>query len=160
MPWDFQWRQGLIAHELIAVAESAQAAQPDDVVVIEVGRDRRAPAANRGSLPQLLGLVSPTALVVVLEDLRRADRGTVELVEYLADNVSGLPALLILTLRDARLRPPWRRPGACGSRRAITYLALERSTGDQLATPVGACRPLGIQDCVGGLSCCSRSSRS
>jgi hypothetical protein len=43
--------------------------------------------------------VSPTALVIVLEDLRWADGDTVELVEYLADNVSGLLVLLGLTRR-------------------------------------------------------------
>jgi predicted ATPase len=43
--------------------------------------------------------VSPTALVIVLEDLRWADGDTGELVKYLADNVSGLPVLLVLTLR-------------------------------------------------------------
>jgi bifunctional DNA-binding transcriptional regulator/antitoxin component of YhaV-PrlF toxin-antitoxin module len=56
--------------------------------------------------------------------------------------------------------PAGHRPGACGSRRAITYLALERLTGDQRATLVRASRTLGIQDGVAGLSCCSRSSRS
>jgi hypothetical protein len=49
--------------------------------------------------PQL-GRASPTARVIVLEDLRWADRDTVELVEYLAGNVSGLLVLLVLTLRD------------------------------------------------------------
>ena len=81
------------------------------------GSDRRAPAASRGSLPQLLGWVSPIALVIVLEDLRWADRDTVQLVEYLADNVSELPVLLVLALRDSpastalaarRLRKPAR----------------------------------------------------
>jgi predicted ATPase len=40
--------------------------------------------------------VSPITLVIVLEDLRWADRDTVQLVEYLADNVSELPVLLVL----------------------------------------------------------------
>src|SRR6266481_6946442 len=40
-------------------------------------------------------------MVIVLEDLRWADGDTVELVEYLADNVSGLPVLLVLTRRDS-----------------------------------------------------------
>jgi len=61
--------------------------------------------------------VSPIALVIVLEDLRWADRDTVQLVEYLADNVSELPVLLVLALRDSpastalaarRLRKPAR----------------------------------------------------
>jgi hypothetical protein len=45
------------------------------------GSDRRAPAASRGSLRQLLGWVSPIALVIALEDLRWADPDTVQLVE-------------------------------------------------------------------------------
>ncbi len=40
-------------------------------------------------------------MVIVLEDLRWADGDTVELVEYLADNVSGLPVLLVLTRRGS-----------------------------------------------------------
>ena len=89
--------------------------------------------------PPLLGRVSPTALVIVLEDLRWADRDTVELVEYLAGNVSGLLVLLVLTLRDTPASTA-SAAGARGSWRAITYLPLERLTDGHLTTLVRACR--------------------
>jgi len=89
--------------------------------------------------PPLLGRVSPTALVIVLEDLRWADRDTVELVEYLAGIVSGLLVLLVLTLRDTPASTA-SAAGARGSWRAITYLPLERLTDGHLTTLVRACR--------------------
>ena len=63
--WDFQWRQGLIAHELIAVAESVQAARPDDVVVIEVGSSSSAMHRMVGSVAVNLARHSPVPVTVV-----------------------------------------------------------------------------------------------
>jgi hypothetical protein len=101
-------------------------------------------ASNHGSLFQLFGWVSPTALVIVLEDLRRADRDTAELVEYLADNVSGLPLLLVLTLRDGPASTAF--GGGALRKSACDHLTpLERLTGDQPATPVPAGRPSGFR---------------
>ena len=65
VPWDFQWRQGLIAHELIAVAESVQAAQPDDVVVIEVGSSSSAMHRMVGSVAVNLARHSPVPVTIV-----------------------------------------------------------------------------------------------
>ena len=65
VPWDFQWRQGLIAHELIAVAESVQAARPDDVVVIEVGSSSSAMHRMVGSVAVSLARRSPVPVTVV-----------------------------------------------------------------------------------------------
>src|SRR5499427_9313344 len=65
VPWDFQWRQGLIAHELIAVAESVQAARPDDVVVIEVGSSSSAMHRMVGSVAVNLARHSPMPVTVV-----------------------------------------------------------------------------------------------
>jgi nucleotide-binding universal stress UspA family protein len=63
--WDFQWRQGLIAHELIAVAESVQAAQPNDVVVIEVGSSSSAMHRMVGSVAVNLAHHSPVPVTIV-----------------------------------------------------------------------------------------------
>jgi len=63
------------------------------------------------------------------------DGDTVELAEYLAGNVSGLPVLLVLTLRDSPASAARRRPGTGGSRRAITYLPLDRLTRGQYGRP-------------------------
>jgi nucleotide-binding universal stress UspA family protein len=63
--WDFQWRQGSIAHELIAVAESVQAAQPNDVVVIEVGSSSSAMHRMVGSVAVNLAHHSPVPVTIV-----------------------------------------------------------------------------------------------
>jgi len=67
------------------------------------GRLKR-PAGARGELRFVTPAPrpgEPTALVIVLEDLRWTDGDTGELVKYLADTVSGLPVLLGLTLGDS-----------------------------------------------------------
>ena len=65
VPWDFQWRQGSIAHELIAVAEFVLAAQPDDVVVIEVGSSSSAMHRMVGSVAVNLAHHSPVPVTIV-----------------------------------------------------------------------------------------------
>ena len=65
VPWDFQWRQGLIAHELIAAAASAQAARPDDVVVILVGSSSSAMHRMVGSVAVQLAHHSPVPVTIV-----------------------------------------------------------------------------------------------
>jgi hypothetical protein len=65
VPWDFQWRQGLIAHELIAVAESVQAAQPGGVVVIEIGVSSSAMHRMVGSVAVNLACHSPVPVTIV-----------------------------------------------------------------------------------------------
>jgi len=99
------------------------------------------PSLRGEAVVQLLGRVGHRPLVVLLEDLHWADRDTVSLVEYLADNLSGLPALLVMTLRDspvsAALEAAWR----LRSLPWASYLALERLTEHQSAAMVRACRP-------------------
>ena len=65
VPWDFRWRQGRIAHELIAVAESVQAAEPNDVVVIEVGSSSSAMHRMVGSVAVNLAHHSPVPVTIV-----------------------------------------------------------------------------------------------
>jgi nucleotide-binding universal stress UspA family protein len=65
LTWDFQWRQGLIAQELIEVAESVQAARPDDVVVILVGSSSSAMHRVVGSVAVTLAHHSPVPITVV-----------------------------------------------------------------------------------------------
>jgi nucleotide-binding universal stress UspA family protein len=65
VPWDFRWLQGLIAHELIAVAASLQAAEPDDVVVIEVGSSSSAMYRRVGSVAVNLARHSPVPVSIV-----------------------------------------------------------------------------------------------
>jgi len=65
VPWDFQWRQGQIAHELIAAAESVQAARPDDIVVILVGSSSSAMHRVVGSVAVNLAHHSPVPVAIV-----------------------------------------------------------------------------------------------
>ena len=65
VPWDFQWRQGRIAHELVAVAKSVQAAHPDDVVIIEVGSSSSAMHRMIGSIAVNLARHSPVPVTIV-----------------------------------------------------------------------------------------------
>jgi nucleotide-binding universal stress UspA family protein len=65
LPWDFQWRQGQIAAELIAVAETVQAARPEDVVIILVGSSTSAMHRIVGSIAVSLAHHSPVPVTVV-----------------------------------------------------------------------------------------------
>jgi nucleotide-binding universal stress UspA family protein len=65
LSWDFQRRQGPIAHELIAIAESAQAARPGDVVAIMVGSSSSAMHRIVGSIAVNLVRHSPVPVTVV-----------------------------------------------------------------------------------------------
>ena len=63
--WEFQWRQGPIAQELIAAAEAIHAARPDDVVAIAVGSSSSAMHRMVGSVAVNLARHSPVPLVIV-----------------------------------------------------------------------------------------------
>ena len=65
VPWDFRWRQGQIAHELIAAAESVQADRPDDMVVILVGSSSSAMHRVVGSIAVSLAHHSPVPVTIV-----------------------------------------------------------------------------------------------
>jgi nucleotide-binding universal stress UspA family protein len=63
--WDFRWRQGPIAQELIAAAEAIHAARPDDVVAIVVGSSSSAMHRVVGSAAVNLARHSPVPLIIV-----------------------------------------------------------------------------------------------
>jgi nucleotide-binding universal stress UspA family protein len=63
--WDFRWRQGLIAHELIAAAESVQAAEPGNVVVIVVGSSSSAMHRVVGAVAVTMAHHSPVPVTIV-----------------------------------------------------------------------------------------------
>jgi nucleotide-binding universal stress UspA family protein len=65
IPWDFRWHQGMIAHELIAAAQSIQTARPDDVVVIVVGSSSSAMHRVVGSVAVNLARHSPVPVTIV-----------------------------------------------------------------------------------------------
>jgi nucleotide-binding universal stress UspA family protein len=63
--WGFEWRQGLIADELIAAAKRVGEAHVGDTVVIVVGSSSRAMHRVVGSAAVSLARRSPVPLVVV-----------------------------------------------------------------------------------------------
>jgi nucleotide-binding universal stress UspA family protein len=63
--WDFDWRQGLIAQELVTLAQSVQAARPDDVVIILVGSSSSVMHRMVGSVAVNLAHNSPVPVTVV-----------------------------------------------------------------------------------------------
>jgi nucleotide-binding universal stress UspA family protein len=65
VPWDFGWRQGLIAHELIGAAESLHASRPEDVVAIAVGSSSSAMHRMVGSVAVNLARHSPVPIMIV-----------------------------------------------------------------------------------------------
>src|SRR6202030_391 len=65
LPWDFRWRQGLIARELTAAAQEVQAARPDDVVVILVGSSSSAMHRMVGSVAGQLAPHAPVPVTIV-----------------------------------------------------------------------------------------------
>ncbi|HET6965915.1 MAG TPA: AAA family ATPase [Acidimicrobiales bacterium] len=101
------------------------------------------PPARGEAVLQLVGRLAPEGLAMVLEDLHWADPDTVALVEYLADNLSGLPFLLLFTARTepstAALDLARRQRGRPG----ITQLALDRLADADVERMVELCRPHG-----------------
>lgn len=65
LPWDFRWRQGLIARELVAAAQEVQVARPDDVVVILVGSSSSAMHRMVGSVAVQLAHHAPVPVTIV-----------------------------------------------------------------------------------------------
>jgi len=63
--WKFEWRQGLIPSELIAVATHTAETHPGDTVVIVVGSSSQAMHRLVGSVAVSLSRHSPVPLVIV-----------------------------------------------------------------------------------------------
>jgi nucleotide-binding universal stress UspA family protein len=63
--WDFEWRQGLITPELIAVAETIQARGSDHVVAIVVGSSSSARHRMVGSVAVSLARHAPVPVMIV-----------------------------------------------------------------------------------------------
>jgi DNA-binding CsgD family transcriptional regulator len=77
--------------------------------------------------------------VLVLEDLHWADADTVEVVEYLADNVADQPILCLLTLRDEEPTFALSRVHELAARRSASLLQLRRLTADEVSTVAAGC---------------------
>jgi DNA-binding CsgD family transcriptional regulator len=77
--------------------------------------------------------------VLVLEDLHWADADTVEVVEYLADNIAEQPILCLITLRDEEPTLALSRVHDLAARRSVSLLQLRRLTTDEVSTVAAGC---------------------
>ena len=63
--WEFQWRQGIVADELIAVATGLRDARPGQTTAIVVGSSSHAAHRMVGSVAVSLARHSPVPVVIV-----------------------------------------------------------------------------------------------
>ena len=77
--------------------------------------------------------------VLVLEDLHWADADTVEVVEYLADNVADQPILCLISLRDEEPSLALSRVHDLAARRSASLLQLRRLTTDEVSEVAAGC---------------------
>src|SRR5829696_5594874 len=108
---------------------------PDDVPVVET--DDPAEARERffsAARAFVEGMARRGPLVIAWEDVHWADEGMLDLIEYLAQWVSG-PLLMLCLTRDELLE---RRPSWGGGRRSGTSIFLEPLSSDETHTLVAA----------------------
>lgn len=77
--------------------------------------------------------------VLALEDLHWGDPETIEVVEYLADNLAGEPLLCLATMRDDESTRAVRMLRRLSTRRAVTTITLNRLDGAEVEAMVAAC---------------------
>lgn len=77
--------------------------------------------------------------VLVLEDLHWADAETVEVVEYLADNVADQPILCLISLRDEEPSIALSGVHSLAARRSASILRLHRLTAEEVTAVAAGC---------------------
>ena len=93
-----------------------------------------------GVLRLMVQWSSPQApALLVIEDLHWADRETLEVLEYLADHLSGHGALVVATLRDDEPGPGSDLVSALWARRAVTQVSLSPLDPAQSEVMLRAC---------------------
>ena len=108
------------------------------------------PAVVRGeAVLQLLRHLAPDGLAIILEDMHWADRDTVELVEYVADNVAGERVLCVLTLRRSPASPALETAQRQRGRPTVVHLPLDRLDADGMTRMVLACDPHASEELLG-----------
>ncbi len=86
-------------------------------------------------------LARPGAMVVVLEDLHRADPDTLAVIEYLSDNIWCEPLLCVATCRSEQPSAAMDLVRRMHGRRGATHLPLDRLDEEHVAGMVRACVP-------------------
>ena len=112
------------------------------------GGDSSAAVRGEAVLQLLVRIATPAGMVVVLEDLHWADPDTVAVVEYLADNLSSVAVLFVVTVRSeppsAALDLARRQRGRPGH----LHLSLGRLDPGETASMILACDPAVSPDTV------------
>jgi len=93
-------------------------------------------------------LARPGGLVIVLEDLHWADPDTLAVLEYLGDNLGGLPVLVLATSRDEPATEALGLARRLRARQAAGCLPLDRLDDRQVTTMVRACLPQADEDVI------------
>ncbi|GIG61317.1 LuxR family transcriptional regulator [Longispora fulva] len=92
---------------------------------------------------RLLGVVGgDTGCLMVLEDVHDADAESLAVIEYLMDNIAGMPVLLLLSQRPLP-GPPLALVREAARRRTATLLELAPLTGDQTRALAAHCLEAG-----------------
>jgi DNA-binding CsgD family transcriptional regulator/tetratricopeptide (TPR) repeat protein len=113
-------------------------------LVPEWGEAGSAPESPLIVAEAVLRLLAGTGAVLAVDDVQWADRETLAVLEYLADNVGGLPVFVVATLRDGE-------PGAGTD--AVTALVASRAAAELRLGPLGADDVVAVaRSCLGGAS--------
>ena len=84
--------------------------------------------------------------VLLLEDLQWADIETIEVLEYLADNVAGVPALILVSIRSDEPSTALSRVRTLAARRSASIVELLRLSDDEVVSVAAACLQSSIPD--------------
>lgn len=77
--------------------------------------------------------------VLLLEDLHWADAETVEVVEYLADNIAGEPVLCVISVRDEEPSSALSCAYDLAARRSATMVSLRRLSDEEVVSVAEGC---------------------
>jgi DNA-binding CsgD family transcriptional regulator len=108
------------------------------------------PAVRGEAVLQLLRLLAGQggSLLLVLEDLHWADPDTLEVLEYLSDNLAAEPVLCVATCRDEPASSASELMVRLHARRAAARIVLGRLSAAEVAAMVRACLPSATGDVI------------
>lgn len=148
-------REALLAGDRrgLRPSEALQAFLPALGTVVPAWAGTDDPGADRGAVMLAEGLLrliaawataAERATVLVIEDLHWSDPETLEVVEYLAHNLAGQPAMVVATVRDGEGGPGSDLVSALEARRAAVSIQAGPLDQSQTVAMLRAC--LGVQD--------------
>jgi len=89
---------------------------------------------------QFLGrLAAKKPLLILLDNLQWADAETVEVVEYLADNIADQPILCLVSLRNEEPSAALSRVRSLVARRSASILELQKLSAEEVTSMAAGC---------------------